>query len=104
MKRPKYGNTRVEVDGIKYASKAEAKRGAELRLLERAGLISDLKFQPSFDLRVNGVLICRYRADFGFTEDGKPVTEDVKGVVTDTFRIKAKLMKACHGIDVRVVP
>ena len=31
------------------------------------------------------------------------VVEDVKGMTTAMFKLKAKLMKAVHGIEVRVV-
>ena len=46
----KYNNTRPVVDGIKFDSKREAERYKELKLLERAGKISDLILQPRFEL------------------------------------------------------
>lgn len=104
MKRNKYGNRRVEIDGVKYASQAEAQRGETLRLLERAGQITFLRHQPRFPLVINGVKVCTYVADAEYRDaKGELVVEDVKGVETDVFKIKRKLMKALHGIDVQLV-
>lgn len=101
--RPKYNNKSVTRDGIKFDSKREARRYADLLLLERAGEISELKLQPSFDMVINGMKVCAYVADFQYIENGEKVVEDVKSVVTaknSTYRLKNKLMKAVHGIDV----
>ena len=100
MRRSKYGAIRTEVDGIKFASKREAKRYGELKLLERAGKIHNLTVQPRFDLVVHGTNICTYVGDFRYLEDGW-IVEDVKGVRTSVYRIKAKLMLACHGIKIK---
>jgi hypothetical protein len=77
-------------------------RWQELQLLERAEKITGLRRQVSFDLTVNGVLICRYVADFVYWE-GKPmrvVVEDAKGYATEVYRLKRKLMLACHKIEI----
>jgi hypothetical protein len=109
-KKSKYLNEREEIDGIKFASKAEGRRYRALRLLERAKVIADLRLQVRFDL-VPGVLFAgaarptqplRYIADFTYLEAGQLVVEDVKGVQTDAFRIKRHLMKALHGIDIKL--
>lgn len=92
----KYKNIRVEVDGVKFASKAEANRYLELKVLEAKGLIKDLKLQPRFPLIVNTVKICTYVADFQYIQDGITITEDVKGMLTDVFKIKTKLYAACY--------
>ena len=100
----KYGAKKTVVDGITFPSKLEAKRYGELRMLERSGAITALQRQVPFDLKVNGHLICRYIADFTYTQTatGEIVTEDAKGVMTPAFRLKAKLMEAVHGIVVQV--
>jgi hypothetical protein len=107
MTRPlKFRNKPVTVDGIRFDSKAEARRYGELKLLERTGKISDLKLQDTFDLPVNGVVVCSYRADFTYVEDDNLVVEDVKSAATSknpVYRIKKKLMKVVHGIDIREV-
>lgn len=96
----------------KYASKAEAKRAAELKLLERAGKIHNLGEQVTFELVppfvVDGKTIERavtYKADFAYTDSatGQEIVEDVKGVRTDAYIIKRKLMLHVHGIHIREV-
>lgn len=92
------------VDGLKFASKAEARRYGWLKIAERAGEIEKLECQPRFPLRVDGELICTYVADFRYVDrrTGLPVVEDVKSDPTRTpvYRIKAKLLKALHGITI----
>lgn len=102
----KYRNKPIQVDGIRFASKAEAKRYGELTLLEKAGEIADLKVHPSFYLTVNGIEVCKYVADFAYwvvPGNRKYVVEDVKGVRTRDFVIKKKLMLACLGINVEEI-
>lgn len=107
-KRHKYGvaeKSERTVDGITFASKGEMKRWQELCLLQKAHEIMGLKRQVAFGLWVQGELICKYVADFVYTEHegGKSVrvVEDFKGVRTEAYRLKAKLMKAIHGITIR---
>ena len=103
MKRPnKFRNTPVTVEGIRFDSKAEAKRWGELRLLERANQIRDLERQVTYRLEVNSELVSRYVADFRYFDRARSkwVVEDVKGVRTPEFKLKAKLMKAIHRIEV----
>jgi len=100
-KRSKYGNERTTVDGITFASKKEARRYGELRMLERQKIISDLKLQRRFRLEVNGILIATYVADFdyGAGPDGH-IVEDCKGVRTPLYRVKKKLMLALYGVEI----
>lgn len=100
----KYRSVKTEVDGITFDSKVEARRYGQLKLLERQGQIRNLTLQPEFDLIVNGVRICRYRGDFQYEveDQSRPIVEDVKGYKTAVFRLKQKLLKACHGIDILV--
>jgi hypothetical protein len=103
--RRKYKNQPTIVDGHRFASKLEARRYLELKLMERAGEIADLTLQPRYKLDVGGLLITTYVADFRYLDlkTGKFKTEDAKGYLTPEFKIKAKLMKACFGIDVVLV-
>ena len=82
-----------------YDSKKEAKRAAELKLLEKAGVISNLQEQVVYELIpaqyriVNGKKKCieramKYIADFQYVENGDTVVEDAKGFRTDVYRIK----------------
>jgi len=103
MPRRKYRNQPVEVDGHRFASKAEARRYGELKLLMQAGKIKALSLQPDYTITINGEKICTYRGDFTYfdPERGKMVIEDVKGAPpTPVFKLKKKLMKACLGYDV----
>lgn len=105
VKKTKYSNQRTVVDGIAFASKAEAKRYGELKLLEKAGEIFDLRLQPRYKLAVNGAHVCTYVADFKYVKRGKDVdtVEDVKGMRTALYSLKAKLMKACYGIVIQEI-
>jgi hypothetical protein len=104
-KRNKFGaKGYTDAEGRYHASKAEGSRWNDLQLLSRAGRITNLTHQPSFDLVVNGVLVCRYRADAAYiNSDGERVVEDTKGVKTAVYRIKRKLMSALHGITIREI-
>lgn len=98
LNRP-YNAKRTE----KGPSKSQAYRACELAKQAERGLISDLQEEVYFDLKVNGILITRYRADFVYKDKhGKQIVEDVKGFVSPIFQIKQKLMKACWDIDILV--
>lgn len=100
----KYGAIKTTIGGIVFASKAEGARYVELKRQEEAGLIFNLQCQVPFALEIAGVLICKYVADFVYlNEHASRVVEDVKGVRTDVYSIKAKLMKAIYGVAVQEV-
>lgn len=107
----KYHAVATEVDGVRFVSKAEARRYSELRLLEKAGAIQNLELQPSFLLQeaftdAAGAKhrAIHYVADFRYREGGRLVVEDVKGVETEAFKIKAKLFRYRYrGIELRIV-
>lgn len=110
-RRSKYNARKVMVNGIRFDSKREAERWQKLRTMEWAGLISDLKRQVPFQLLPSqrgedGKVVERgvkYIADFAYIQDGKQVVEDAKGVKTDAYKIKRKLMLKVHGIRVQEV-
>lgn len=109
-RKSKYNARKVRLDGITFDSKVEAKRYAELLMLERAGAISDLKRQVEFTLipaqKIDGKCVeraCKYKADFVYTENGKRVVEDVKGLKTKDYIIKRKLMLYVHGVRIKEV-
>lgn len=111
----KYRAVRTEVDGVSFASKREAARYQVLKLRQMAGEIRDLKLQPEYPLHIvklyrNGwpieIATCgKYVADFEYIEcaSGEIVTEDSKGVRTDTYRLKRKLVEAIHGVTISEV-
>lgn len=101
----KYGAKRTVVDGISFHSKGEAQRWVHLRQQEKLKLIHDLKRQVSFALMVNGHHITTYIADFTYSRMvmSESVVEDFKSVATKRlpeYRLKKKLMKAIHNIDI----
>ena len=93
--------------GILHHSGAESRRCNELHLLQAGGLIRDLDAhpQPRFKLDVNGVHVADYLADFSYTrtDGGQRIVEDVKGHSTETYKLKRRLMLACHGIEIEEV-
>lgn len=109
----KFGAKKVVIDGEVFDSRKEYYRWCDLRLLERAGKIADLKRQVKYVLipaqrDEQGKLIERevsYIADFEYIQDGKKVVEDVKGykrgAAYQHFSIKRKLMLWKNGIKVK---
>jgi hypothetical protein len=117
-RRHKYRAVPTTVDGIRFASKKEAQRWVELRLLEKAGEIWDLERQPRFPLLVPStwwhlgralkrrpVKIGEYRGDFKYHDRrSTPYTvEDVKGFKTALYRWKKKHVEAQYGITITEV-
>jgi hypothetical protein len=98
QKRSKYGAKKTVVDGITFDSMAEAARYGALKIVQAAGLISELRLQVRYDITVNGRKVCRYVADFVYIENGKEVVEDVKGMKTPVYNLKKKLMEAVFGV------
>lgn len=97
----KFGNRKTTIDGITFDSAKEARRYSELKIMQRAGLISDLKIQPRFELipsfKKNGETFRKteYVADFSYTEKGIEIVEDVKSEITrahPVYKIKRKLL------------
>lgn len=123
-KKNKYGNKKCKAFGMTFDSVGERDRAFYLMEALSQGLIRELRFQTPFKLVVNDQLICKYIADFVYEKRiGKGyrdknifikdisddcclwirVVEDFKGFKTPTFKLKEKLMKACHGIEVKIV-
>ena len=126
--RNKYQAIKTNVNGIDFDSRKEAKRYQELLLLQRAGVIQNLRTQVKYvliptqyetfkrygkkgqELKDGQNLIekeCSYIADFVYKENGKEIVEDVKGYkdggAYNLFKIKRKLMLHVHGIRIREV-
>ena len=99
----KYGSRKTFVDGMLFDSKAEAARWQELQLLERAGEVSGIERQVTYELipKQPGERAVKYIADFRYkTKEGQTIVEDVKGFKTEVYKIKRKLMLHVHGIRV----
>ena len=131
MAKNKFGARQIKdpATGFVFDSKAEFIRWCELRILERAGKISNLQRQVKYVLipaqyeryerysdktgkKLKDGLRCleketSYYADFVYERDGKTVVEDVKGykkgAAYDLFVIKRKLMMQVYGIKIQEV-
>lgn len=103
------------VDGVTFDSKAEMNRWLELKMLERAGEISNLVRQHQFVLAFEGRpvkirskgypngRICQYHADFTyFDKAGKLIVEEVKGVDQEADRLRRAVVEALYGIEILV--
>ena len=105
----KYKNRKVTTDNIQFDSIKEADRYIELKILQRAGKISNLELQPKFELipkyTIGGRSIRKmeYVADFKYIENGKVVIEDVKGMKTEVYKIKKKLFEFIFNIEITEV-
>lgn len=109
-KKSKYGSRKVTIDGVTYDSLKEYHRFCDLKLMQRAGIITGLQRQVKYELiptqRINGKMIERpvnYYADFVYKMDRQLVVEDVKGYKTPEYVIKRKLMLSVYGIQIHEV-
>lgn len=122
----KYHNKKYEIDGITFDSRKESRRYCELKVLQSAGIIHDLQIQVKFVLiptqyeessgvytkgknkgqKKRGKLLekeCSYIADFVYYENGEKAVEDAKGMRTEVYKIKKKLILERYGIRIREV-
>jgi hypothetical protein len=95
--KSKYHNKSSVYDGYYYASKLEAGHAQNLDTLKKAGKVIKWERQIPIDLIANGIKICRYYCDFKvWWTDGKITLEETKGIETDVYRIKRKLLEAFY--------
>lgn len=103
----KYNNQKIRVGGEVFDSKREYNRWCELCLLERSGIIQNLQRQVKFRLIDSQKTPerterpCDYIADFVYYENGSRVVEDCKGMRTDVYKIKRKLMLEKYNISIK---
>ena len=110
-KKSKYKNIRVQYNGKWFDSKKEMRRYQQLELLQRAGKIKNLCCQVTYDLLPTTCIggqtqrKTTYTADFVYWDIEKDceVVEDAKGMRTDVYKIKRKLMWEILGKEVREV-
>ena len=125
IKRSKYGNRKVTIEGINFDSEREAKRYLILKEYQNKGDISDLKLQVVYELipaikELKTVVLktktiqkevtiqqaITYRCDFTYVKDEKLIVEDVKispKMLPPEYKLKKKLLRYVHGIDIREV-
>lgn len=107
--RSKYHARKTTVDGLTFDSRREARRWVELRTLEAAGAIRDLRRQvrmelvPAFEADGKKYRAITYTPDFVYFDvaAGRVVYEDCKGYRTDVYRLKAKLFAWLYGVSIR---
>ena len=111
----KYHAKPTHVDGIRFDSRDEAARYGELKLLEQAGKISDLRVHPRYQLldknvSDSGRTLCKrsYVADFEYIEDGLIIVEDVKGMplnkLPPLFKFKRDMFERIwRGYELRLI-
>lgn len=94
---------RLHSDSVCYwDSQSELTAWAERRMMEKAGIIKDLRLKPKFKLPLKS-LRC-YEADWSYTQDGKQVVEDLKGVETHIYRVKKELVEFLYpGVKIVTV-
>lgn len=106
VKKSKYNNKKTMVGDLKFDSKKEADRWVELLSRQERGVINDLERQTRIPLKVNGVKVTTYVADFTYTMNGEYIVEDVKSEYTKklpVYRLKSKLFEAINGFKITEV-
>ena len=101
----KYRNEPTVVDNISFASKLEAKRYKELKLSQQMCYIGNLECHPvyRYESERTGKVLFRYAADFRYTNGEFTVVEDCKGVETQIFKLKKKLIEDRFGIEIKLI-
>lgn len=117
LRKKKYNNQITEINGIIFHSKKEARYYQELLLRERAGEITEIALQPCYKIHINNTPIkirsegfpngraVKYIADFSYKEvsTNKCFVVDVKGVLTDVFKLKRALVEHIYQIEITIV-
>lgn len=85
-------------------SKAELERGMFLLLRQDRGGITELRFQPRFDLKVNGIKVGVYTADADYYDGDTYIVEDTKppNFIDQYAKLKMSIFEAQYGIQIRI--
>lgn len=98
-KRSKYAAKPTEVDGIRFDSKAEGRYYQQLKMRVAAGEVAYFLRQVPIHLPGN----TRYVVDFlEVLADGRIRFVDVKGMQTQTFRLKKRQVEALYPIQIEI--
>ena len=98
--RHKFRAIRTELDGIKFASKLEASYYEHLKLLKKSGEVVMFLRQVPFHLPGNVRYVCDYAV---FNSDGSVRFVDIKGMVTEQFKMKKKLVESLYPVEITVI-
>ena len=106
IKKSKYLNKKVEIDGFKFDSIAEGRRYGMLKILLKAKEIKSFEMQVPYKFKLDNKHIFTYKADFViYHNDESVIIEDVKAwdkktgkfITTPVFNLKKKLL-ATQGV------
>jgi len=97
MIKHKFNAIKTECDGIKFSSRKEAKRYSELKFLQSNGELLFFLRQVPFHLLGNVRYVCDFMV---FWCNGDVTVEDVKGMKTDMYIVKKKLVEATYPIKI----
>lgn len=106
----KYRAKSVRIDGHYFPSTAEGIRYEQLKEMVANGVIEDLELQPQFPIVVNNIRCTKYIADFRYrvVDDRgatlRVVVEDVKGFVTDIYKLKKQFVHAAYDFEIQEIP
>ena len=109
IKKNKYKNKKVIIDGIKFDSQKEGNRYLILRDKLNNGEITNLRLQVKFELqpsfKINGKAIktINYIADFTYYDRDKFIVEDTKGMRTQVYKLKAKMFAYKYGYEIKEI-
>lgn len=106
-----FGAIKTTVDGITFDSKGEANRYRELKLLQDAGEIRNLRPHPQYPLKNAHVQIkglnnrqLIYTADFEYiTKEGQLKIEDFKGHMTRAAALRIAVFQSLYGLKVDII-
>jgi predicted nuclease of restriction endonuclease-like RecB superfamily len=99
VKKSKYNNKRIKIDGHVFDSIRESKYYEELKLRLAAKDILGFCVQPKFILADN----VSYKPDFIVFEKDKTRVIDIKGVETQVFKIKKKLFEEKFNLKIEII-
>lgn len=99
----KYKNQVTYIDGKRFASRKEAMHFVYLRSLQDKGVINNLQLQTSLVFTIDGKKIFTYKPDFEYDDDFGHHIVDVKGVQTDVFKLKKKIIEAQFNCKIEII-
>jgi hypothetical protein len=100
--RNKFRAKSQRIDGIYFPSTGEANRYLELKLQEKAGVITELKIHPRYPIVINGIKVCSVVLDFEYFLGKTRTYEDWKGYYTAESKLRHKLLEAAYMIKVLI--
>lgn len=99
-KKTKYNSKKIVINGISFQSKKEANRYIDLQILQKAGDVDFFLRQTPFHLPGK----TRYYCDFVvFWSDGEVTFEDVKGVKTEVFMLKKRMVEDIYNVEIKLL-